>query len=97
MMHSRDYYECPIDCNLCGDTVKVMGKDYGDGWSEPPEFVPIKEPALCERCDGGYRFTLTFKVVCEEDFSKLKGSEHWAELFEGFDAVHLLEVKVDKE
>jgi hypothetical protein len=81
-------------CNVCSDEVLAEGTWFGDGWSEPREFEPFEDPLLCERCKEGDFYTITFKVVGYEDFSKMSQPRHWRDWFEGFDSVHIQSVEV---
>jgi len=91
---NSDYYDGEAVCVQCEDAYTTWGKDYGDNIVDPREFIPEEE--LCPRCKDGFVFTLTFNVVCEEDFSKIKCPNDWTEWFEGFDSVFLKGVKVER-
>lgn len=87
-----DTYE--VECETCGAEVEVNGTWEGDGWVEPHTFAPFEQPVQCNRCENGSRFTITFKVVGWEDFSKMTQAKDWREFFESFDDVHIQTVEV---
>lgn len=83
-----------IECGQCEESYLAEGRWEGDGWEVEREFVPFNDGELCPRCQEGLRFTLTFKVVGYEDFSKLTKCPDWTDWFEGFDEVYLKEVEI---
>ncbi len=89
--------ENTVACPQCEEEFTTWGSWSGDGWNEPREWWPDDEDELCPRCSEGSSFTISFKVVGYEDFSKLAEAKEWVEFFDCFDNVYIksLEVKAD--
>lgn len=79
-------------CDECEEEFTCLGETYGDGWHEPRMWEPDDD--VCERCAEGRLFTITFKVVGWEDFSKLTDRKEWVDWFDPYDSVYLKTVEI---
>lgn len=83
-------------CPQCDREFTAWGQWYGDGWNEPREWIADDEDQLCPRCADGRNFTITFKVVGGEDFSKLADKE-WVDWFDSYDDVYIKSVEIKSD